>query len=44
LKKKLALTNEPNAFKKRDKAARFVIGKGYEPALAWEILKEMTEE
>jgi regulatory protein len=39
LKKKLAQTSESNAFKKRDKVARFAIGKGYEPEAVWEILK-----
>ncbi|MGC4033958.1 MAG: regulatory protein RecX [Tepidisphaeraceae bacterium] len=40
IRKKLAQTHEANAFKKRDKVARFVIGKGYEPEAVWEILKE----
>jgi regulatory protein len=40
LKKKLAQSSEANAFKKRDKAARFAIGKGYEPESVWQILKE----
>lgn len=44
LKKKFSQTKESNPFKRRDKAVRFVIGKGYEPELAWEILKEMTEK
>jgi regulatory protein len=39
LKKKLAQTSEPNEFKKRDKVARFAIGKGYEPEAVWELLK-----
>jgi regulatory protein len=41
LRKKLATINEPNAFKKRDKVARFAIGKGYEPELVWEYLKDL---
>ena len=44
LKKKFSQTMESNPFKKRNKTARFAIGKGYEPDLTWEILKEMTLE
>lgn len=32
--------NEPNSFKKKNKVARFAIGKGYEPELVWEILNQ----
>ena len=42
LKKKLELTSEENLFKKRDKVARFAIGKGYESELVWGMLKELT--
>ena len=42
--KKLTTIQEPNIFRKRDMAARFVIGKGYEPELVWEIIKELTLE
>ena len=42
LKKKWTQTVEPNLFKKRDKTARFAIGKGYESELVWGILKEIT--
>ena len=42
LKTKLAQIVESNLFKKRDKAARFVIGKGYEPDLVWNLLLEIT--
>src|SRR6185295_8257173 len=42
LKTKLAQLNESNVFRKRDKAARFVIGKGYEPELVWKLLLEIT--
>ena len=41
LRKKLAAVHEPNAFKKRDKVARFAISKGYEPELVWEYLKDL---
>ena len=43
LKKKFDQISEPNLFKKRDKTARFAIGKGYESELVWGILKEMQE-
>ena len=43
LKKKLEQTKEANLFKKRDRVARFAIGKGYEPELTWQMLLEMTE-
>ncbi len=43
LVKKLDLTKEPNLFKKRDKVARFAIGKGYESELVWAVVKEITE-
>ena len=43
LKRKLALTTEKNLFKKRDKVARFAIGKGYEPELVWMILKDTDD-
>lgn len=37
--KKAELIQEENLFKKKDKLARYVIGKGYEPELVWEIMK-----
>ncbi len=42
IRNKLAHIEDSNLFKIRDKVARFVIGKGYEPELVWVILKEMT--
>jgi regulatory protein len=44
LKKKLAELNDENLFKKRDKAARFAIGKGYEPEIVWEYLKDLSPD
>lgn len=44
LKKKLATLDEPNPFRRKDRAARFVIAKGYEPPLVWELLKELEGE
>jgi regulatory protein len=42
LKKKAAATQESNPYKKRDKIARYAIGKGYEPELVWEYLRDLT--
>jgi regulatory protein len=41
IKKKSAEIKEENLFKKRDKVARFVIGKGYEPEMVWEYVKDL---
>jgi len=43
LKKKLSQSKETNPLKKKDKAARFVIGKGYEPMLVWKLVKELDQ-
>jgi regulatory protein len=42
IRNKLAQVEDSNLFKIRDKVARFMIGKGYEPELTWMVLKEMT--
>ncbi len=42
--KKTRTVTEQNLFKKRDKVARFVIGKGYEPELTWALVKEMISD
>ncbi len=44
LKKKLAESKEQNPFKKRDKVARFAIGKGYESELVWEYIRDLVSE
>ena len=44
LSKKLAGTKDENLFSKRQKAANFAIGKGFEPELVWELLRELTHE
>jgi regulatory protein len=44
LKKKLSEVAEANPFKKRDKVARFAIGKGYEPEMVWEYLKDLLPD
>jgi len=39
LDSKLLALNESNEFIKKQKAARYLMGKGYEPELIWEFLK-----
>lgn len=41
LKKKVAESMEENTFVRRMKVARFAMGKGYEPELVWELVKEI---
>jgi regulatory protein len=43
IKKKSAQTPESNPFKKKNQVARFVIGKGYEAEMVWEMVKEVVE-
>jgi regulatory protein len=43
LQKKAKQTEEDNLFKKRDKVARYAIGKGYEPEMVWEMVKELID-
>jgi regulatory protein len=40
--KKMELLTEPNAFKKRNLVARFVLAKGYEADLVWHMVKEIS--
>ncbi|MEQ8424700.1 MAG: regulatory protein RecX [Cyclobacteriaceae bacterium] len=42
LEKKWASLDEENAFKKKDKVARYAIMKGYEPDLVWGVIKELA--
>lgn len=44
IKKKSAESKEENIFKKRDKVARFVIGKGYEPEMVWEYVRDLMAD
>jgi regulatory protein len=44
IKKKASESQEQNPFKKRDKIARFVIGKGYEPDLVWGYIKDLLPD
>lgn len=40
VKKKSNQVTDENLYKKKNKIARFVIGKGYEPELVWEIVND----
>jgi len=44
IEKKAAALKEENPFRKRDKVARFAIGKGYEPELVWSLVKELLPD
>ena len=44
IKKKASESRESNPFKKRDKIARFVIGKGYEAELVWEYVRDILPD
>jgi regulatory protein len=44
LKKKAESISETNIFKKRDKVARFAIGKGYEPELVWNYVMDLLPD
>ena len=41
IKKKSEEITEENRYKKRDRVARFAIGKGYEPEVVWEYIRDM---
>lgn len=43
LSKKEEQINEPNPFVKRDKLAKYVIQKGFEPDLVWQAVKKMVK-
>jgi regulatory protein len=43
IKKKASLTSEPNPFKRKNLIARYVIGKGYEAEMVWEMVKEYVD-
>jgi regulatory protein len=40
LEKKSNLLSEPNPFIRKDKLAKFAIGRGFEPDLVWKLIKE----
>jgi regulatory protein len=44
IKKKSAEIKEENLFKKRDKVARFAIGKGYEAEMVWEYIRDLMAD
>jgi regulatory protein len=41
VKKKSKQVNDNNIYKKKNRVARFVIGKGYEPELVWGIINDL---
>jgi regulatory protein len=41
IKKKSTEIKEENIYKMRDKVARFAIGKGYEPEMVWEYVRDI---
>src|SRR5436190_3001050 len=41
IQKKWSQTGDANIFSRKDKTARFAIGKGYEADLVWAVLKEI---
>jgi len=41
--KKTGQVSEENVYKKKNKVARFVIGKGFEPELVWEAVNDWVE-
>jgi regulatory protein len=41
LEKKNNLLNEANSFVRKDKLAKYAIGRGYEPDLVWRTIKEI---
>jgi regulatory protein len=44
IKKKSTEIHEVNLYKKRDKVARFAIGKGYEPEMVWEYVRDLISD
>lgn len=44
LKRKAAEINETNPFVKRNKVAKFAIGKGYEADVVWEFVKDILSD
>jgi regulatory protein len=44
INKKSTEIHEANLYKKRDKVARFAIGKGYEPEMVWEYVRDLISD
>lgn len=44
IKKKIKIMQETNLFKKRDRVARYAIGKGYEPELVWQYVMDLLPD
>ncbi len=43
IKKKSTEIKEENLYKRRDRVARFAIGKGYEPEMVWEYVRDLVD-
>jgi len=43
IKKKSSQTSEADPFKRKNNLARFAIGKGYEPELVWDVIREIFD-
>jgi|SRR6478736_566081 len=43
VKKKSTQVDDDNIYKKKNKVARFMVGKGYEPELVWEIVNDLMK-
>ena len=43
IKKKSSQTSEADVFKRKNKLARFAIGKGYEPELVWDAIRTVFD-
>lgn len=44
LEKRLAQDSDRNPYEQRQRTAAYAIRRGYEPALVWEFLRELSEE
>jgi len=44
LLRKMKLVDSTNVYQWRDKLARYATGKGYEPELVWQLLRELAPE
>ncbi len=43
IEKRAAMVKDTNLFKRRQKIARYVIDKGFESSLVWEVIKELED-
>ena len=44
IRNKWEQASAPNIFELRNKIARYILGKGYEPDLSWDLIKEVVKE